>query len=141
MRVCGLVIVQHLAVHKLTGLKDTVTVFFVFFFLEFKETDVIPSAFSASVSSGLFVHECVRSPQERAVKGTGVWISTCGRGGREGDQTTVSTETLLSGEMQTWRARGRGGSCGGYRTDGQTAGSDLVDRNRSEYPSRRNQCG
>lgn len=63
---------------------------------------MIPSAFSASVSTGLFVHECVRSPQERAVKGTGVWISTCGRGGREGDQTTVSTETLLSGEMQTW---------------------------------------
>lgn len=40
------------------------------------------------------------------MKGTGVWIGTCGRGGREGDQTTVSTETLLSGEMQTCRARG-----------------------------------
>lgn len=34
------------------------------------------------------------------MKGTGVWISTCGRGGREwgwgGDRTTVFTETLLS---------------------------------------------
>lgn len=58
VRVCGLVIVQHLAVHKLAGLKDTMTGFW-FFFLEFKETDVIPSVFSASVSSGLFVHERV----------------------------------------------------------------------------------
>lgn len=36
---CGLVILQHLAVHKLTRLKDMVT---GFFFLEFKEKDVIP---------------------------------------------------------------------------------------------------
>lgn len=35
------------------------------------------------------------------MKGTGVWISTSVVVG--GDRTTVSTETLLSGEMQTWR--------------------------------------
>lgn len=71
------------------------------------------------------------------MKGTGVWISTSVVGGK---RTTVSTETLLSGEMQTWRTSvwGGVGSRGGYRTDGQTAGSDLVGRNRSEDPSRRN---
>lgn len=39
VRLCSLVIVQHLALHKLTRLKDTATFFFP---LEFKENDVIP---------------------------------------------------------------------------------------------------
>lgn len=51
------------------------------------------------------------------MKGTGVWISTSVAGVREkgvgGDRTTVSTETLLSGEMQTWRARVRRGGHAG----------------------------
>jgi len=39
----------------------------------------------------------------------------------------VSMETLLSGNMHTWRATG---SQGGYQADGRAAGSDLVDRKR-----------
>lgn len=110
---------------------------------------MIPSAFLASVSSGLFVCECVcvRSPQERAVKGTGVWISTCVAGAGDGGVGVGGTERLFL-QKPSYLARcrhggprrggGRGGSCGGYRTDGQTAGSDLVVRNRSEYPNCRN---
>lgn len=65
-------------------------------------------------------------------EGYGVWISRSIAGVRErwvGNQATltVSTETLLSGEMQRWRATG---SQGGYQADGRTAGSDLVDRKR-----------
>lgn len=44
------------------------------------------------------------------MKGTGVWISTSMGGGGCRDRTTVSTETLLSGEMQTWRTS-MGGLC------------------------------
>ncbi len=72
-------------------------------------------------------------------EGYKVWISWSIGGMREREREgwfAVSTETLLSGEMQTCRATG---SQGGYQADGWTAGSDLVEQRG--FPIRGRVCG
>lgn len=70
------------------------------------------------------------------MKGTGVWISTSVVGGRPNDCFYRNPVIWRDADMED--QCGGVGSRGGYRTDGQTAGSDLVGRNRSEDPNRRN---
>lgn len=69
------------------------------------------------------------------MKGTGVWISTSVVGG--GTNDCFYRNPLIWRDADMEDQCGGVGSRGGYRTDGQTAGSDLVGRNRSEDPSRR----